>query len=187
MRDSNRNDRGGRRDFGGAGSNMHEAICAECGRTCQVPFRPSGDKPVYCSDCFAQKRGGDNQARPERRDFNRRPDFRDREKRMFSAICDKCGKACQVPFQPTEGKPVFCDNCFDKGGSAKGGQGNSKGGDLQALNAKLDKIINALIAAKIIKAEAKPAKVEEKKTAKTEVRKEVKAKAPTKKAAKKKK
>lgn len=183
MRNSNRDDRrGGRGDFGG-GSNMHDAICAECGRTCQVPFRPTGDKPVFCSDCFAQKRGGDR--RDDRRD-NRRDDRR--ERRMFSAICDKCGKPCQVPFQPTEGKPVFCDACFDKGGSAKGGQGGTKGNDqMQAINAKLDKIINALIAAKIIKAEPKPAeKKPAVKEAKAEIKKETK-KAPAKKATKKKK
>lgn len=31
---------------------MHPAVCAACGKDTQVPFRPSGDRPVYCSDCF---------------------------------------------------------------------------------------------------------------------------------------
>lgn len=31
---------------------MHPATCASCGVETQVPFRPSGDRPVYCSDCF---------------------------------------------------------------------------------------------------------------------------------------
>lgn len=31
---------------------MFEAICANCGTTASVPFRPSGIKPVYCRDCF---------------------------------------------------------------------------------------------------------------------------------------
>ena len=35
---------------------MFTATCASCGREAQVPFRPSGDKPVYCSDCFGQRR-----------------------------------------------------------------------------------------------------------------------------------
>jgi CxxC-x17-CxxC domain-containing protein len=34
---------------------MHDAVCAGCGRETQVPFRPSGDRPVYCRDCFSQK------------------------------------------------------------------------------------------------------------------------------------
>lgn len=33
---------------------MHPATCAECGKETQVPFRPSGDRPVYCSDCFSR-------------------------------------------------------------------------------------------------------------------------------------
>jgi len=35
---------------------MFEAICANCGQTASVPFRPSGAKPVYCSDCFEGRR-----------------------------------------------------------------------------------------------------------------------------------
>lgn len=35
---------------------MFEAICAACGNTASVPFRPSGIKPVYCRDCFQSHR-----------------------------------------------------------------------------------------------------------------------------------
>ena len=35
---------------------MYEAVCANCGKTASVPFRPSGSKPVYCSDCFESRR-----------------------------------------------------------------------------------------------------------------------------------
>lgn len=31
---------------------MYSAVCSECGKTCQVPFEPRGDRPIYCSDCF---------------------------------------------------------------------------------------------------------------------------------------
>jgi len=34
---------------------MHDAVCAQCGKNTQVPFRPSGDRPVYCSDCFSKQ------------------------------------------------------------------------------------------------------------------------------------
>jgi len=37
---------------------MHTAICAECGNSCEVPFKPTGDRPVYCSNCFKAKDGG---------------------------------------------------------------------------------------------------------------------------------
>jgi CxxC-x17-CxxC domain-containing protein len=35
---------------------MYPAVCSQCGRETEVPFQPRGDKPVYCSDCFAQQR-----------------------------------------------------------------------------------------------------------------------------------
>ena len=31
-----------------------KAVCASCGKECEVPFRPRGDRPVYCSECFAR-------------------------------------------------------------------------------------------------------------------------------------
>ena len=43
------------RDFGGP-RQMHKAVCAECGKECEVPFKPSGDRPVYCKECFSKKR-----------------------------------------------------------------------------------------------------------------------------------
>jgi CxxC-x17-CxxC domain-containing protein len=33
-----------------------DAICSNCGKRCQVPFRPDGEKPVYCKDCFDMPR-----------------------------------------------------------------------------------------------------------------------------------
>jgi CxxC-x17-CxxC domain-containing protein len=32
-----------------------EAVCASCGNQCQLPFRPTTNKPVYCNDCFRNK------------------------------------------------------------------------------------------------------------------------------------
>src|SRR5437763_12782505 len=37
---------------------MFSATCSSCGKEAQVPFQPSNDKPVYCSDCFQQRGGG---------------------------------------------------------------------------------------------------------------------------------
>jgi len=37
---------------------MFTATCSSCGNEAQVPFQPSGDKPVYCSACFQQRGGG---------------------------------------------------------------------------------------------------------------------------------
>lgn len=35
---------------------MYDAICASCGKPCKVPFKPTEDRPVYCSECFAKMR-----------------------------------------------------------------------------------------------------------------------------------
>ena len=37
---------------GGQTREMFKAVCAECGKETEVPFRPSEDRPVYCLDCF---------------------------------------------------------------------------------------------------------------------------------------
>ncbi len=52
---------------------MHSAICASCKKSCEVPFRPSGDKPVYCRDCFAGRNamGGDRSDRKDPRSFSK--------------------------------------------------------------------------------------------------------------------
>jgi len=39
--------------------------------------------------------------------------YRERAPRdMHDAVCSSCGKVAQVPFRPTSGKPVYCDDCF---------------------------------------------------------------------------
>jgi len=35
---------------------MHTAICADCKKECTIPFKPSGDRPVYCKDCFSRRK-----------------------------------------------------------------------------------------------------------------------------------
>jgi len=58
----------------------------------------------------------DNQRndRPRSGGFNRgfSGNFGPRE--MHKAVCDECKKECEVPFKPTEGKPVYCKECFRK-------------------------------------------------------------------------
>ena len=49
------------------------------------------------------------------RDFNRdgpRRDFGPRE--MHKATCAECGKECKVPFEPKQGRPVYCKDCYMK-------------------------------------------------------------------------
>ena len=37
---------------------MYPAICSACGEKTTVPFQPSGEKPVYCRDCFLSRNHG---------------------------------------------------------------------------------------------------------------------------------
>jgi CxxC-x17-CxxC domain-containing protein len=62
--------------FGGGDREMFQTTCSECGKRCEVPFRPTGEKPVYCNDCFGSKREGtfEKNDRPER-SFKRDNDF----------------------------------------------------------------------------------------------------------------
>ena len=101
--------------------------------------------------------------------FNRRDSGRSSfEKRtMHKVICDKCGQSCEVPFKPTEGKPVYCKDCFrkeesprqesrssygssrkefrPKHGSSESRQESDKlAAEFQQINAKLDKILEIL-------------------------------------------
>lgn len=51
---------GGSRSGGGydrGPREMFAATCSSCGREAQVPFQPTSGKPVYCTDCFAKRRG----------------------------------------------------------------------------------------------------------------------------------
>jgi CxxC-x17-CxxC domain-containing protein len=138
-------------DRGFAKPEMHNATCAECGNACQVPFKPNGRKPIYCSNCFKKedKAGGDMR-------FEQRPSaggFNAPEKRMFQTECDKCGDACEVPFRPTGERPVYCRGCFGKDGTqdrksasvpSARPQGENYAEQFKALNAKLDIILKAL-------------------------------------------
>ncbi len=80
--------------------------------------------------------------RPRRnRSDDRRPGF---DRQMHTVICDKCGESCEVPFRPTEGKPVYCNNCFKKTDNFSSRNSNQSKEDLDQINAKLDKILKAL-------------------------------------------
>ena len=41
-----------------SGRQLYDVTCAACGKPAQVPFKPSGDRPVYCKDCYMKQKGG---------------------------------------------------------------------------------------------------------------------------------
>ena len=91
------------------------------------------DKSLECSDCgatftfsadeqeFFQSKGYTNepkrcpacrQARKTQRYANSGYGYRPRQ--MFPAVCAQCGKETEVPFEPREGRPVYCSECYSK-------------------------------------------------------------------------
>ena len=38
---------------------LFDAVCAKCGKPAKIPFQPTSDRPVYCSDCFAAMKAGE--------------------------------------------------------------------------------------------------------------------------------
>jgi CxxC-x17-CxxC domain-containing protein len=44
------------RSFNDGPREMHKAVCSECKKECEVPFKPTEGKPVYCRECYASKK-----------------------------------------------------------------------------------------------------------------------------------
>jgi CxxC-x17-CxxC domain-containing protein len=44
------------RDYNSAPRQMYPAICSNCGKATEVPFEPRSDKPVFCRECFQERR-----------------------------------------------------------------------------------------------------------------------------------
>ena len=85
--------------------------CADCGVSFvfsaeeQEFFASKGytNEPKRCPACRQARkteRYGNSSFRPQRQ--------------MFPAICAECGKDTEVPFEPREGRPVYCSDCFNK-------------------------------------------------------------------------
>lgn len=99
------------------------------------------DKMITCADCGAEfVHSADDQARYAERGFANEPkrcrDCRDKRKAQsggrghgsgggggggfgqrrpresFEAVCAECGASTTVPFKPTNGRPVYCGDCF---------------------------------------------------------------------------
>jgi len=90
---------------------------------------------------------------------------RDGRPAMHQATCSECGASCELPFRPTGDRPVFCSNCFIKGGST-GGRNVGEGEiieQIKMLSIKLDKILERLVpAVSIEKSEKEESEKEEK-------------------------
>ncbi|MCX7971295.1 MAG: zinc-ribbon domain containing protein [Negativicutes bacterium] len=82
--------------------------CKECG--CEFVFSANEqefyaekgfqNEPSRCSSC--------RQARKQNRNEGRRSGPRE----WYETTCSDCGATAKVPFNPTAGKPVYCNDCY---------------------------------------------------------------------------
>ena len=47
--------------------NMYKVICADCNKECEIPFKPSPGRPVYCKECFSRRRNNNATFQPKPR------------------------------------------------------------------------------------------------------------------------
>ena len=153
------------------------------------------DRPRFGGRDRGGDRGGFDSG--DRGRFGGRDRGRDRRSErheMHEAVCDKCGKDCEVPFRPTEGKPVYCDDCFKSKSREAGSRsemGKPKNNEtFDQLHKKLDRILKILEEPIIEKEEPveekEKSKSIEKKEPELEYAKSEEEKKPKKKKAKKK-
>jgi len=95
----------------------------ECGSTFvfdaqeQELFQTRGytNEPKRCPSCREARRA-------ERRGFGGSGyNGYQTRREMFPAVCAQCGKDTQVPFQPRQGRPVYCSDCFSRMQSSQRG------------------------------------------------------------------
>jgi len=86
-------------------------VCSSCGSTFtfsaeeQEFFAAKGytNEPKRCPPCREARKAekyGNGSYRPRRE--------------MYPAVCAQCGRETQVPFEPRQGRPVYCSDCYNK-------------------------------------------------------------------------
>ncbi len=96
------------------------AACRDCGRPFtftveeQEAFAQQGfrNAPSRCSECRAARKARIGAA--PRGSFGGSTNQRTEPRVMHSAVCSRCGKSTEVPFQPRGDKPVFCRDCYSR-------------------------------------------------------------------------
>ncbi len=128
--------REGKPDFkrgGGFGGNreqtMHKATCSDCGNVAEVPFRPTGEKPVFCRDCFGGKKDNGRDGSFGKRNFDDR----------FESQAPYPGKKS---FKDTGDRPARAE--YKAATPAGGAFGEDVKKQLSEMNTKIDRLVSAL-------------------------------------------
>jgi len=80
-------------------------VCRDCGQ--EFTFTV-GEQEFYASRGLLNEPGRCPDCRTARKREGRSP------RREHTAICAACGVETTVPFEPTEGRPVYCRDCYTK-------------------------------------------------------------------------
>lgn len=83
--------------------------CAECGA--DFTFDAS-EQEFYANKGFTNEPKRCSACRQSRRQRNSRGGGGQGPREMHTAVCASCGKEAQVPFEPREGRPVYCSDCY---------------------------------------------------------------------------
>ena len=95
--------------------------CADCGQ--EFVFTASEQQfyadrgfsdPRRCRDCRAARKASMGSGDQSMGGYGGGGYRERRPREMFEATCSNCGKPAMVPFRPTSGKPVYCDDCFSR-------------------------------------------------------------------------
>ena len=84
--------------------------CADCGITFtfsaqeQEFYASKGytNEPKRCPACREARKAARGEATSGPR----------QKRQMFAAVCAQCGKETEVPFEPRQGRPVYCSDCY---------------------------------------------------------------------------
>jgi len=113
--------------------------CRDCGQSFtftsgeQEFYTSRGfSEPTRCPDCRAARKAERNAGGGGYSSYGSSGGYgggggRSGPRQMYSATCSSCGQEAQVPFQPTNDKPVYCSDCFQQRGAGRGGGGGYGG------------------------------------------------------------
>lgn len=85
--------------------------CADCGATFTFT---SEEQEFYASKGYTNDPKRCPACREARRTQRNSFSGHKSSRQMHHAVCVECGKECEVPFEPREGRPVYCSDCYGK-------------------------------------------------------------------------
>jgi CxxC-x17-CxxC domain-containing protein len=87
------------------------------------------NEPGRCPECRAARKAQRNSGGyAYSTGDGSRGDYGRSERRMYPAVCSRCGKNTEVPFEPRLDKPVYCSDCFARERASSGDSYGSRGG-----------------------------------------------------------